>query len=621
MNRDELLARLRGFEWRDLEVKQAQKGVPTGVYETVSAFANTSGGHVVLGVKEANKNFEVVGVIEVDKVQNEFLTGLRSPDTISYAVDVRESFVDDEGRTVLVFFIPEAPRQAKPVHLKRNVSLSYVRKGACDHKCTPEEIGRFLRNAGQARFDGQLVDRPLSSCFDESSLRWYRDRFRDRNGGATANELTDTQFLEHWGLVIEESGKLHATVASLLLFGTGASLRSVCARPVADAFWFGYPFGDAQPDARWIDRKTCEGNLVQTWRGILDWYMQRRAARFGLDPDTLERSERPEDYVSFREATVNLLTHQDFEEASNKATVSFYSDRVVFKNPGHAFEDGEALLKPGDKQVRNPLVVEAFRRIGVGERAGTGIRAIFQDSRRLGRVPPVLENDVASYEFRLALLAEELLSERQILFQASLGVHLTEDEAAALALLARSASVSMTEASAALACSGAVVAEVLNRLVTQVLALPLGDERYELTPHLRERWPLDGATPTADAGLVSDQARPGTVSLITDQARPDGAPAQGRSTEKPQGIAELSGGQRAILLASDTPRALKELMEIVGVGHRAHFKEHYLQPLLDGGLLRLQFPDKPTHPRQRYALTDAGAKLVGRWAKKDGDPT
>jgi len=211
MNRDELLARLRGFEWRDLEVKQAQKGMPAGVYETVSAFANTSGGHVVFGVKEANKRFEVVGVIEVDKVQNEFLTGLRSPDTISYAVDVKESFVDDEGRTVLVFFIPEAPRQAKPVHLKRNVSLSFVRKGACDHKCTPEEIGRFLRNAGKARFDGQLVDRSLTSCFDVPSLRWYRDRFRARNGSAPANELTDIEFLEHWGLVIEDSGKRQAT--------------------------------------------------------------------------------------------------------------------------------------------------------------------------------------------------------------------------------------------------------------------------------------------------------------------------------------------------------------------------------------------------------------------------
>src|SRR5574337_1131116 len=181
MNRDELLSRLQGFEWCDLEVKEARGGVPRSIYETVSAFANTSGGHVVFGVKEADKTFELVGVIEVDKVQNEFLTGLRSPDTISYAVDVKESLIDDEGRIVLVFFVPEAPRQAKPVHLKRNVSLTYIRKGACDHKCTPEEIGRFLRNAGQARFDGQLVERALDNCFDTQALRWYRERFRSRN--------------------------------------------------------------------------------------------------------------------------------------------------------------------------------------------------------------------------------------------------------------------------------------------------------------------------------------------------------------------------------------------------------------------------------------------------------
>lgn len=618
MNRDELLSRLRGFEWRDLEVKQARKGVPTDVYETVSAFANTSGGHIVFGVKEADKKFEVVGIIEVDKVQNEFLTSLRSPDTISYAVDVKESLIDDEGRIVLVFFVPEAPRQAKPVHLKRNVSLSYVRKGACDHKCTPEEIGRFLRNAGQARFDGQLVERSLDSCFDEPSLRWYRERFRSRNGSSSANELNYNQFLEHWGLLIEQSGALRPTVASLLLFGTGAALRAVCARPVADAFWYGHEFGDAQHDIRWFDRKTCEGNLVQTWRELLDWYMQRRTARFSIDPDTLERSERPDDYVSFREATVNLLTHQDFEEASKKATIAFYTDRVVFKNPGPAFEDNEALLKPGDKQVRNPLVVEAFRRIGVGERAGTGIRTIFQDWRRLGRVPPVLENDIPGYEFRLALLAEELLSERQILFQASLGVQLTDEQAAALALLSRSTSVSITEASAALARSTAAVTAILNHLVTQVLASPLGEERYELARHLRERWPLAAGTPTAS--LVSDQAPAALASLVTDQAREAGALPQGRTPASFQGLAELSDGQRAMLMASDTPRAMKELMELVSVSHRAYFKESYLQPLIDGGLLNLQFPDKPTHPRQRYALTEAGAKLVARWTRKKEEP-
>jgi len=614
MDLAELVTRLEGFEWRELEVKEARRGVPRSVYETVSAFANTAGGHIVFGVREADKKFEIVGVVEMDKVQNEFLTGLRSPDTISYAVDVEESLVDDSGRTVLVFFIPEAPRQAKPVHLKRNISLSYIRKGACDHKCTPEEVGRFLRNAGQARFDGQLVERPLDRCFDDQALRWYRDRFRDGNASSPANDLDDSEFLEHWGLVIEQSGVRMPTVASILLFGTGAALRSLVARPVADAFWYGHGFGDAQPDDRWLDRRTFEGNLVQTWRDLLGWYMQRRTARFGVDPDTLERSERPDDYISFREAAINLLTHQDFEEASSKATIAFYADRVLFKNPGHAFDDRESLLKPGDKTVRNPLMVEAFRRVGVGERAGTGLRAIFHDWRRLGRVPPVIENDTGAYEFRLKLLSEELLSERQLLFQASLGARLTDDQVAALALLCRVPSITVTELSAALARSTADVTGIMGFLVTQVLARPLGDERYELASHLRERWPLGELAPVPDPSLVSDQARPDAASLVSDQA-PKTTTAAERTRPKSTAPLELSDGQRAMLAASDTPRAMKELMEIVSVTHRAYFKGNYLQPLLDGGLLNLQFPDKPTHPRQRYVLTEIGAKVVARWTQ------
>jgi hypothetical protein len=54
-------------------------------------------------------------------------------------------------------------------------------------------------------------------------------------------------------------------------------------------------------------------------------------------------------------------------------------------------------------------------------------------------------------------------------------------------------------------------------------------------------------------------------------------------------------------------------MEIAGVKHRANFKANYVQPLVDGGLLQLQFPDRPTHPSQRYVLTESGAKLVGKW--------
>jgi predicted HTH transcriptional regulator len=54
VTRDELVARLKGYEWTDFECKKAQRSVPRDTYSTVSAFANTEGGWLLFGVSEVN---------------------------------------------------------------------------------------------------------------------------------------------------------------------------------------------------------------------------------------------------------------------------------------------------------------------------------------------------------------------------------------------------------------------------------------------------------------------------------------------------------------------------------------------------------------------------------------
>ncbi len=51
MTRDELLKHLTSIEWDNFEVKEAQSELPKNIWETVSAFANTSGGWIVLGFR------------------------------------------------------------------------------------------------------------------------------------------------------------------------------------------------------------------------------------------------------------------------------------------------------------------------------------------------------------------------------------------------------------------------------------------------------------------------------------------------------------------------------------------------------------------------------------------
>src|SRR2546422_922159 len=107
MTRDELIEKLKGFEWNDVEFKEALRDVPKDAWSTVSAFSNTAGGHLVFGVRYQNGVHEIVGVIEIDKVQNDFLSAIRGGQKLNRVISVRESFIKEGEATLLVFHIPE----------------------------------------------------------------------------------------------------------------------------------------------------------------------------------------------------------------------------------------------------------------------------------------------------------------------------------------------------------------------------------------------------------------------------------------------------------------------------------------------------------------------------------
>lgn len=596
MDWNELIEKLNGFEWNDVEFKEAVEHCPKSAYPTVSAFANTAGGWLIFGVKENGDQFEVIGVQKVTQVESEFLATLHQHDKVSYFPAVRDGKLTDGTKTVLTFFIPEAPRDRKPVYLDGDIRRSFIRRGSGDQHCTEDEIRTYLREAAPQRYDSETLPLDVNVCFDEESIRWYRTQWQPRN----PDKLVDANhidFLKYFGLVVETGGKLLPTRAAVLLFGSDPAVMTILPRPVADFRRTSVPFDLGIPDdKRWEDRDVLECSLINSWRRIQEHYRKVADVPFSLDATTLERKDKPADYTAFREALINLLTHQDYGDQTRKASIQVFRDRIIFWNPGSAFVTREEMFTPGDRPVRNPRIVNAFRRIGLGEQAGTGMGAIYSNWRQLKRVPPIIENDKSTHSFSLHLLTEDVVSEEQLLFQAKLGVHLAEDEAALFAQIWREGQIWPLEAKAITGRSGTDTDAILNHLVVQRLAEErqgLHGKHFVLASHIREmvRIKPDPA-PAA-------KAQP---ALVTDQAQP---------------LVNLTEEQKRIVQFCDSAKPIALIMRHLGVDSNAFFRMAHFEPLVKGGVLKPTYPGSPRHPKQAYVLTDAGLDLKKKFDEEN----
>lgn len=568
MDRENLIERLNGYEWNDVEFKEARQAVPKNAYETVSAFANTEGGHLVFGVRQDGNDFEVVGVLAVDKVQGDFLTALRQLNKISVVLDVREELHRQGDANLLVFYVPEASRSEKPVHLDGNINRSFVRRGGSNIRCSANERDRFLIDAMPERFDGRIVEREPETALDWDSVRWYRETYERRPGNRSHADLSDLEFLDEMGLLVERNGQRTPTQAAILMFGRNAAFRQQLPRPVVDCqrFTFSRDIGDT--GTRWIDRMVLDENLIRTWRALVDWYERFAEHPFRIDPTTFQRDDTPPDYLAYRESVVNLLIHQDYSDQWRKAEIRHYADQTVFWNPGDAFAVVADLLEPGEKEVRNPRIVTAFRRIGLSENAGWGLRDVFKHWQQLGNVPPDITNEKGRKYFELVLVKEELLSERQRLFQAQLGVHFTDEQARAFAFICRDGKATLSQLAAVIGSSAAETAAVAERLVTQGVVESAGTgESYVLVEHLRQR-----LGPTEQ---VRERVGVKKPNLGTEQVR---RRPEDLSTAQVEPLTKLSLTHRRIVEVCDVPRSLIEIMNALGVTGRGYFRKRHLDP-------------------------------------------
>lgn len=82
MDAKDLLHIIDNGENAELECKAAKGGLPKDIWETYSAFANTNGGIILLGVEQKGQEFFPVDV-DAKKLVKNFWDGINNPQRIS----------------------------------------------------------------------------------------------------------------------------------------------------------------------------------------------------------------------------------------------------------------------------------------------------------------------------------------------------------------------------------------------------------------------------------------------------------------------------------------------------------------------------------------------------------
>ncbi len=134
-----------------LEAKLALGGLPESIWETYSAFANTLGGLILLGVEEyPDKSLHPVDLPYPEELMEEFWQNLNNRKKVSVNILTTSDITVEEvdGKNIVVIRVPAADAHEKPVYIDGNPYFgSYYRSGEGDYRFTEEEVRRLFREA------------------------------------------------------------------------------------------------------------------------------------------------------------------------------------------------------------------------------------------------------------------------------------------------------------------------------------------------------------------------------------------------------------------------------------------------------------------------------------------
>lgn len=389
MTNEELLQQLKYIqnikcETQTLELKSAEKGCPTRLYDSLSSFSNQdSGGIIVFGVDEA-QDYKEVGVYDAQDIQKKINEQCLQMEPIVRPI---LTVVEKDGKTFAAAEIPGVDLAERPCYYKGKGRLkgSYTRIGDSDEPMTEYEIYSYEAYRKKYQDDIREVKRASLQALDKTALNKYILLLK---GGKPKLAAMDEQSIYE---LMSITRNRNVTLSSVLLFGLypQAYFPQFCITAVVVP---GKEIGEVDSDgARFLDNARIEGTIPEILEEAIAFVKRNMRKKTIINPETGKREDRT-DYpvTAIREAILNALVHRDYSIHTEGMPIQvlMFEDRIEIRNPGGIY--GRMSIDQLGKvqaDTRNPVLALALEVLGITENRYSGIPTIRREMKAYNLVP------------------------------------------------------------------------------------------------------------------------------------------------------------------------------------------------------------------------------------------
>ncbi len=352
-----------------------KKEYTSDIGKSICAFANASGGKVILGVSDSGA---VVGIEVTNKLKGDIGSLVDNCDPPIH-VNMKE-YAPTKGRRdkkVLVVAVKEG--SGKP-HSHNNTF--YIRRGASNKKMRRGEIIEMAEKKGLIGFDTiPCEDFDSRKDFDVDKLFLFLEKasLPMPNKDGILPSLESLQVVS----IDKEKQPLPIFNNAGVLFFAKALGKIFWHTEVACALYRG------KDKTKIIDTIQLNSDLISSVDGAMTFLLKSLRLEYRIVPGQLQREEVfeiPED--ALREALINAVTHRDYLNKRTNVTVEVYDNRVEISNYGGLPEELDKKNFGKKSVLRNRLIADLMHRAKYIERYGTGIQRM-KKSVKLAGLPPV----------------------------------------------------------------------------------------------------------------------------------------------------------------------------------------------------------------------------------------